>query len=423
MLKRLSAFCAALIIFFSTAAAAYANDNTELLGSTAPIVKNEQFELTEGSPFAVANRAFQPADISNFTTAIKNFEITGISVSAEAAVLYEPTEKRFLYTKNADKRLPMASTTKIMTALIAVENASLADIVTIDERAYGIEGSSAYLKLGSEYTLEEMLYALLLQSANDAAIAIAYTVGGDVSGFVEMMNEKCAELGLSDTHFDNPNGLDSDTHYTTARELAIISACAMENEVISKIVGTYKMNIGEGENARLFVNHNKLLRMLDGCNGIKTGFTKKCGRCLVASCERDGLSFITVTLDAPNDWTDHKAMLERGYENLKCLTLAARGEFSYDIPIISAGADKIRAENTEELKIIVKADFPEVKEYIKLSPFTTAPIKAGDVLGSVIFEAEGAIVGSVDIKAMYDAPALSEKRTVFDRIKDIFKKG
>ncbi len=309
-----------------------------------------------------------------------------------------------------------------MTAIVAVENARLTDTVAIDERAYGIEGSSAYLRLGSRYTLEDMLYALLLQSANDAAIAIAYTVAGEVDAFVDMMNDKSRELGLTDTHFDNPNGLDSDTHYTTARELAIIAAYAMENDVLREIAGTYKKSVGEGEDTRLFVNHNKLLKMCEGCNGVKTGFTKRCGRCLVGSCEREGLSFITVTLDAPNDWADHRAMLDYGYSRLKCLRLAEAGDYGYDIPIISAEGKTVRAENTEELRLVVPKDFPEVREYIKLSPFTTAPIVRGDVLGTVIFEAGGEVIGSVDIKATEDAPLIKEKRSVLDRIKDIFKK-
>ena len=345
----------------------------------------------------------------------------GISLSAEAAVLYEPVTKTFLITKNENKRLPMASTTKIMTALVALENARLDDTVIIDERAVGIEGSSAYLALGDEYTIEEMLYALLLQSANDAAVAIACSVADTVEGFVDMMNLKCEELGLFDTHFDNPNGLDGDTHYTTAHDLALIAAAAMENQTFKSIVSTYKKSVGEDKSSRFFVNHNKLLKLYDGCNGIKTGFTKKSGRCLVGSAERDGLNFITVTLDAPNDWNDHKMMFDYGYSILESRCLARVGDFSYDIPVVSSDALSIHAENLKEAHAVVSKEGSKIKEYVQLPRFVCAPIKAGDVLGRVIFVNNGETIGSVDIVATEDVSA-NNKASLFDHIKNLFKK-
>ena len=172
----------------------------------------------------------------------------------------------------------MASTTKIMTALVALENAGLQDTVIIDERSHGIEGSSAYLSLGDKYTLEEMLYALMLSSANDAAVAIACTVGGSVEGFVDLMNQKCEELSLCDTHFENPSGLDAEGHYTTANDLARLTAHALENSVFRELCSTYKRTIGEQESTRHLVNHNKLLKQYPDAIGVKTGYTKKCGR-------------------------------------------------------------------------------------------------------------------------------------------------
>ncbi len=343
-----------------------------------------------------------------------------ISVSAEAAALYVPSTKSFIYTKNENKTLPMASTTKIMTAIVALENARLEDTVVIDERAYGIEGSSAYMALGSRYSMEEMLYALMLRSANDAALAIAYTVAGEVDAFVDMMNEKCLELGLTKTHFDNPNGLDSDTHYTTAEELALIAAYAMENDTFRAIVGTHKICVGEGSDMRLFVNHNKLLKMYDGCCGIKTGFTKRCGRCLVSACERDGLELIAVTLDAPNDWSDHKALFDYGYKKLKCLTLADVGDYSFDIPLLDSEGQTLRVENTEALRITVPYDFGEAEENIRLTKFAVAPIKAGDILGSVIFTKDGEVLGSLKLVAMENAEPIKTRKNIFEYIKDKF---
>ncbi len=254
-----------------------------------------------------------------------------ISVSASSAVLIEAESGRVLYSKDADKRRPMASTTKIMTALVALENHDLDAPIKIPKEAVGIEGSSLYLTEGETLTLHELLYALMLRSANDAAVAIAIAVGGSVSDFAEMMNEKAEEMGLTHTHFDNPHGLDSEDHYTTARELALITAEALKNEVFREIVSTYKKSLplGNVPDRRLVVNHNRLLRTYDGCIGVKTGFTKKDGRCLVSAAERDGITLVAVTLNAPNDWSDHKRMLDNGFAAVKRVKISSDGIKGY----------------------------------------------------------------------------------------------
>ncbi len=231
-------------------------------------------------------------------------------VSAKAAVLIEAESGRVLFEKNPDSRLPMASTTKIMTALVALESGDLERNVTVAGEAEGVEGSSVYLHKGDRTTLIDLLYALMLQSANDAAVAIAVDVGGTQDRFVEMMNEKSRMLGLSDTHFDNPNGLDSKTHYTTANDLARLCAYAMKNELFREIVSTKVYDITLNEKLVRVVNHNKLLWRLDGACGVKTGYTKASGRCLVSSVERNGKTYIAVTLNAPDDWSDHKKLYE-----------------------------------------------------------------------------------------------------------------
>ena len=239
-----------------------------------------------------------------------------ISVSAHSAALYQPETNTFLYSKNADLRMPMASTTKIMTALVALEESSLDEIIIIDDRAVGIEGSSAYLKSGEAFTMEELLYALLLQSANDAAVAIANHIGGSSEGFAGLMNEKACSLGLEDTHFTNPHGLNDEAHYTTAYDLAKIAAQALKNEKFKEIVSTYKKTFLNDERSRTYVNHNKLLNLYEGCIGVKTGFTRQSGRCLVGAAERDGALLISVTLSAPNDWNDHKTLWNYGFSLL-----------------------------------------------------------------------------------------------------------
>lgn len=320
-----------------------------------------------------------------------------LGVSARGAALYQPDTKKLLFGKNSSQRLSMASTTKIMTALVALENANdLEVLVPIDESAIGTEGSSAYLRSGDVLTMRELLYALLLQSANDAAVAIACFVGGDESGFVDMMNEKAAELGLSDTHFSNPHGLDAPEHYTTARDLAVLGAEALKNEELLAIASTYKKTIVTGERRRTYVNHNKLLYKYDGAIGLKTGFTDESGRCLVGAAERDGVRLISVTLDAPNDWCDHELMLDWGFEKTQRLTLAATYEYSFDLPKVD-GTGTVRVTNCDELSAVVEREEREVKDNVVLPRFISKNYKKGDVIGKVCFTAGGEELGSVDL--------------------------
>ncbi|MBE6635523.1 MAG: D-alanyl-D-alanine carboxypeptidase [Ruminococcaceae bacterium] len=240
------------------------------------------------------------------------------TVSARSAVLYEPAEKSFLFEKNADERLPMASTTKIMTALLAIENLSPDEEITVVPEACGIEGSSLYLKPGEILTASDLIMGMMLRSANDAAAALAYAVSGGIPEFAALMNERAASMGLRNTSFSNPHGLDGEEHYTTARELAIISAVAMSDPTFKSVVSTKSCTITNKDGyRRLVTNHNKLLSLYEGATGVKTGYTKKSGRCLVGAAEKDGISLISVTISAPDDWNDHMKMFNYGFGALK----------------------------------------------------------------------------------------------------------
>ncbi len=344
---------------------------------------------------------------------------SGFSVSAKSAVLYQPETDTFIYSKNADARLPMASTTKIMTALVALENSEMDEIVEIDDSAIGVEGSSAYLRQGDVLTMEELLYALLLQSANDAAVAIACHIGGDVDGFADMMNEKAVKLSLTDTHFVNPHGLDGKEHYTTARELALITAEAMKSEEFRKIVATYKKTFATEDRSRTYVNHNKLLKLYDGCIGVKTGFTKKSGRCLVGAAERDGLTFITVTLDAPSDWSDHSVMMNYGYERLEKLCLATEFDHVYRVPVIDGEQEQLTVANTVGADIITERGDRSVEEHIRLVRYAIAPVRRGDILGEIIYTVDGETVARVPLVAT-ETVNKAEKQGLFDKILSIF---
>ncbi len=342
------------------------------------------------------------------------------SVGAKAAVLYEPETESFLYEKEADLRLPMASTTKIMTALVTLESAEPSDTVVIDGRAVGIEGSSAYLREGDEYTVEELLYALMLGSANDAAVALACHISDGTEEFAELMNERARSLSLTDTHFENPHGLDGKEHYTTAKELSLIAAEAMKNDVFRQIVATYKRTFTHGERVRTYVNHNKLLKMFEGAAGVKTGFTKSSGRCLVGAAERGGLTMITVTLDDPCDWQDHGELFDYGYSLLEKITLCDAGEYVYRLPLTDGDTDGITVSNTEGTSVIVPTGEHRVSEYVKLPKFTAAPVTEGEVLGEVVFTVDGEYAGSVRLMATETAP-VKAKQNLFDKILSFFK--
>ena len=245
-----------------------------------------------------------------------------IDCSAESAILYDVEENCVLFSKNAEKRLPMASTTKIMTAIVAIEQGDLDALVEIPPQAVGVEGSSCYFKDGEVLSLRSLLYALMLQSANDAACAIALHIGESTEGFALLMNCKAAELGLTNTHFDNPHGLDSQTHYTSAKDLAILTAYCMQNPDFCEIWSTRSIRIPLSDteapdHARTLYNHNRLLVSYPPCVGGKTGYTMRCGRCLVSAAEQNGHRLIAVTLNCRHDWNEHVKLFEYGFSKFK----------------------------------------------------------------------------------------------------------
>ena len=238
-----------------------------------------------------------------------------LEVSATAAVLMDADMGQVLYEKNGDRQMLIASTTKIMTALVVLEHAAPDDVITVtpDHMA---EGSSMYLRAGETVRVEELLYGLLLCSGNDAALALTECAGG-LTPFVALMNEKAAALGMAHTSFANPNGLDADGHYSTARDMAVLAAAAVENPTFRRICSSRSVTIGQ----RTMENHNRLLRQVEGCIGLKTGYTQAAGRTLVSCTERDGCRLVAVTLQDGNDWADHAALYDYGFR----LTAPRRG--------------------------------------------------------------------------------------------------
>ncbi len=308
------------------------------------------------------------------------------STAARAAVVMEVSSKRVLYAKNPHMKLPMASTTKIMTAILAIEMGNLEDVVTVSPKAVGVEGSSIYLAKGERLTLEQLLYGLMLRSGNDAAVAIAEHIGGSVENFVRLMNRKAVQIGARNTNFVNPHGLHDDMHYTTAYDLALISAYAMQNPVFRTIVSTkYKKIPWEGRSYdRVLQNKNALLWSYEGANGIKTGYTKVSRRCLASAALRDGMQLVCVVLDCQPWFDDSATLLDYGFANFKPYTVVSKKQVLGHIPVRDGYEAQVAAVCREEILLPVReGEEKEISVEVKLPQYLKAPVKAGTKVGYV----------------------------------------
>ena len=343
-------------------------------------------------------------------------KVDALDVSARSAILIEASTGQVVYEKDADTRRPMASTTKIMTALVAIESGDISREITVDAAAAGVEGSSIYLKAGEKITLEALLWALMLESANDAAAAIAIGVAGSIDAFADMMNEKAAELSLKNTHFTNPHGLSDEDHYTTARDLASLSAAAMENETFRHIVSTDKYRIAYADTARSLHNHNKMLHIYDGAVGVKTGFTKASGRCLVSAAERGGMTLIAVTLGAPDDWADHTAMLDLGFSSIERVPLIEPGESVFISPCIGSEKGEVTIKNRDGLSLVLPTGTNNITRRIILPRYFWAPVSEGDEVGKIEFYSGNNKLGEVALYADETVERIEYKQNIFERI-------
>ena len=350
--------------------------------------------------------------------ALNIFSINSYAISAKSAILIDANSGRVLYEHNSYEKLPMASTTKIMTGLLACESGKLNEEVKVSPFASGTEGSSLWLKIGEKQTLENLTYGLMLKSGNDAAVAIAEYLGGSVDAFALLMNKRAGEIGAVNTNFENPHGLDSEKHYTTAYDLALIAREAMKNKKFNEIVSTKTYSIPmQGEKwDRALKNHNKLLWRYEGCNGVKTGFTKKCGRCLVTSVKRDSGEFICVTLNAPDDWNDHTYLYDYGFENFETKYVVKKSEkvtrFTYD------------KENKGSVNLVAKRDYKVAKgekddivtavEYTKLK----IPAKKGSIGAYLNIFCNGEIIDKIELVTAKEI----KKVTLLEKIKKRFSK-
>lgn len=346
-----------------------------------------------------------------FIAAVLLFPQCVSAISAQKAILMDGQTGRVLYEKRADERSLIASTTKIMTALVVCERCNVLDQICVPREAVGVEGSSMYLQEGEVLTIQELLYGLMLASGNDAAVALAIHCGGTVEGFAELMNDKARSLGLSGSHFTNPHGLDGKDHYSTARDLAVLASCAMQNPLFAQTVSTRQVRVGN----RYLTNHNKLLWQLDGADGVKTGYTRAAGRILVSSASRHGRRLICVTIDDGNDWADHAALHEDGFSRFSPRKMISAGDVLGTIQVFGGQQEQVRVIAGADFSVCVAPE-EQVKVVLSKKEFVYAPVAANGNAGFAYLCIDGKAVGKVPV--YYETTIeqqLPEKKSLWER--------
>jgi len=336
-------------------------------------------------------------------------------ISAQSAVVMDADSGRILYAHNETQPRLIASTTKLMTALVALESGhALDEIVHIAPEWAGVEGSSIYLQPGEDITLEALLYGMLLRSGNDAATAVAGYCGGTVERFVAEMNRKAEQLSMHDSHFENPSGLDGEYHYSTAQDMAILARACLQNAQLSEIIKTRSITLG----TRYFTNHNKLLWRYDGCIGLKTGYTEKAGRTLVSAAKLEDTTLICVTLNAPDDWSDHTKLFDSCFEQYSTREFTRAGERVCRLPTAQSLLPFCTLAAKDTVRIAV-SDSDTLERRLRLNyDVLTAPVSKGAVVGSVEWYRDGALLAETPLITEIALPRnLVDKNTLFARWK------
>lgn len=341
-------------------------------------------------------------------------------VSAECAVVISQRTGEVIFEKNSEKRHSMASTTKIMTALLAIESGKLCDEITVTEDMLSVEGTSMGLLSGDRVSQRELVYGMLLASGNDAANVTAIHLGGNVENFALQMNQRAAQLGMKSTNFVTPSGLDDDEHYSTAYDMALLGRYAVSNPIFRSACSSKKATLtyGNPPYSRTLYNHNRLLSNYEYALGIKTGFTKKSGRCLVSYAEKDGVGLIAVTLNAPNDWSDHKKMLDYGFSTIKTKEIFAN--IPPEIAVVGGNVESLPLK-CNSFKYDYVNELPVTRE-LTLEKFVYAPIKKGDKIGEIKFYYNGLCIGMTDIVADAEVTVKQQKnqenKSILKKIKE-----
>ncbi|MBQ2963294.1 MAG: D-alanyl-D-alanine carboxypeptidase [Clostridia bacterium] len=330
------------------------------------------------------------------------------SVSAQSAVVMAADSRELIYGKNEHEQRGMASTTKIMTALLTLECASPQKQVTVTEQMVAVEGTSMGLLPGDKVTYRDLVYGMLLASGNDAANTAAISISGSIAEFAKLMNNRAVQIGMHNTSFVTPSGLDDENHYSTAFDMALLGCEAITNSDFLLACSSVQAELCYGNEpyTRYLSNHNKLLKTFDGAVGIKTGFTKKSGRCLVSAAERNGVTLVCVTLNAPNDWQDHKALLEYGFEQVSLKALYCSLP---QVTVYGGEAEKADVELSEPLSVATQCSPDRISAQIIVKPYFIAPLKKGDIAGEVRISVDGKTVKSVPVKIKDDVKSITQE--------------
>lgn len=347
------------------------------------------------------------------------------SVSASSCALLCVNNGEFLMKKASDKKMAMASTTKILTSLLALEQSSADNtVVTITKDMYA-EGSSMYLKEGYKLTLKDLACGMMTVSGNDAANAVALTLADSIEDFAKLMNSKAQQIGMKNSSFATPSGLDDENHYSTAEDMAHLMEYAMANDAFADIASkkSIKVTFKNPEDTSItYSNHNRLLSLYEYCNGGKTGFTKKAGRCLVTSAEKDGIKLIAVTLSAPDDWNDHIKMYEYGFSQLEALT-AEETDFSGEIPLVGSAENNVKVSTFSDTTIAVPAGQKDkIKKTVFMPRFLYAPVEKGQIVGRVVYTLNGKEIARCDISAESRCEYLPREENFFEAITGFFSR-
>lgn len=320
-----------------------------------------------------------------------------LSLTAKSSLLLDAGTGQILFEQNARMRLPPASTTKIVTALLALETGDLSQVVTVSPNAATVPEASLDLRPGEKITLEELIYGALLCSGNDACVAIAEHIAGTEANFVLLMNQKAWLLGADATSFKNTNGLPAAGHLTTALDLGILTRCALSNPTFRKIVNTREKTINGQEGLRGLSNTNRLLWSYNGANGVKTGTTDEAGNCLVASATKNGRQLISVVLNSENRWTDSQKLLDYGFNHFEFMNVVTAGDVYGTIGVVDGGGEAMAIASVD-LGVVFPKDNPEsIKKMVTLSSDLTAPLQKGQKVGCITILVQGEVAGSADL--------------------------
>ena len=348
------------------------------------------------------------------------------SVSAEAYVLYCVDNGKILNSKNENKKMKPASTTKLMTSLIALEESASNDKQVKFTEEMIAEGSSMYLKTGEVVKLSDLATGMMMASGNDAANATAISVSGSIEKFSDRMNERAKLIGMENTNFVTPSGLDDENHYSTAYDMALLMSYALENEDFAKLTSQKSAEVSfiePSSKKTTYSNHNRLLSMYEYCTGGKTGYTMSAGRCLVSSAKKDGLTLICVTLNDRNDWQDHIDLYNYGFERYACYQ-SDDSNFCVDIPCVGGVEDKTTVVGEKDISIVLSTeDKSKVERKIYIDSFLYAPIEKNSKVGKIEYSIDGKIVSSVNLLSSEEVNIKKKSNNIFSKIKELFTDG